>query len=206
MPARFQASAETKFLRGETGVDGAAVEEEAAPEQTEQAAAHEALYRGRTWLGREALTWALWKSESSGALCEVEGSSLKVVFQGRLLLRAGSGDITEAYVKGVGAPYAQLVRQAMTRGLLVHGARLILTHGEQQFEVTVDAERFDFRQGKLPELLTEEDEQSPTERLELVSRLSRLVDAVLAEFIKVRVSPAWKKKVVPELLEWMKAT
>ena len=62
--SRKQATAESKFMRGQTGVDGAKTEETADPVEAEQAKAREALYRGRTWLGREALTWVLWRSES----------------------------------------------------------------------------------------------------------------------------------------------
>ena len=203
MNARAQAQAEARFLKGETGVDGASGKVEVDPEVAEQAKAKEALYRGRAWLGREALCWILMKSESAEPLCKVDGLPLRVVFTGKILLRAGSGEVTEVAAKGVSAPYASIVRFALARNLLVHGARLQLTHGEQSFEVTLDAERFDLRSGKLPALLNEGDEgEELVERLELVSRLGRLIDALLAQFIKVRVGPQWEKSVVPELKAW----
>lgn len=203
MNARAQAQAEARFLKGETGVDGASGKVEVDPEVAEQAKAKEALYRGRAWLGREALCWILMKSESAEPLCKVDGQPLRVVFTGKILLRAGSGEVTEVAAKGVSAPYASIVRFALARNLLVHGARLQLTHGEQSFEVTLDAERFDLRSGKLPALLNEGDEgEELVERLELVSRLGRLIDALLAQFIKVRVGPQWEKSVVPELKAW----
>ena len=198
-------SAETKFLRGQTGVDGAATEEKADPVEVEQAKAREALYRGRTWLGREALTWILWKSESSEDLCEVDDLPLKAVFTGKLLLRAAAGEVTEVAVKGVSAPYSTIVRQSAIRGLLVHGARLKLEHGEQSYEVTLDAEFFDVRAAKLPELLQEEEAEQRIERLELTSRLGRLIDAMIGQFIAVRTTPGWKKAVVPALREWLKS-
>lgn len=203
MNARNKASAEARFMKGETGVDGATGKVEIDPEVAEQAKATEALYRGRAWLGREALSWILMKSESTDAICKVDGQPLRVVFTGKLLLRAGSGEVTEVAAKGVSAPYSAIVRFGLKRNLLVHGARLQLTHGEQTFEVTLDAERFDLRSGKLPALLNEGDEgEEITERLELVSRLGRLIDALLEQFIKVRVGPAWQKTVVPALKAW----
>ena len=63
---------ERAFLRGEVGVDGAAVEEEKDESQKKLAKAQEALLRGRTWLGRECLTWLLWKSESTDAVLHVD--------------------------------------------------------------------------------------------------------------------------------------
>lgn len=200
-----QASAETKFMRGQTGVDGAATEEKADPSVVEQAKAKEALYRGRTWLGREALTWVLWKSESTDDLCEVDDLPVKIIFTGKLMLRAAAGEVTEVSVKGVSAPYSIIVRQSLIRGLLVHGARLSLEHGEQTFEVTLDAEFFDIRAAKLPELLQEEESEQRVERLELVTRMGRVIDAVVGEFIKARTSPAWKKTVVPQIRAWLES-
>ncbi len=201
---RQAASAEARFMKGETGVDGGSVgEEEVDAEVLEQAKAKEALYRGRTWLGREALTWLLWKTESSEALCVVDRKPLKATFIGKVLLKAGSGDVTELAAKGVSAPYSAIVRQALLRGLLIHGARLRLEHTEQTFEVTLDAERFDFRSAKLPELLDEGDGgEELTERLELVARLGRLVDGLINAFIDVRVTPAWESTEVPGLRAW----
>ena len=155
------------------------------------------------WLGREALTWVLWRSESSEPLCEVEELPLSVLFTGKLLLRAAAGEVTEVAVKGVSAPYSAIVRQALEKGILVHGARLQLNHGEQTFEVTLDAEFFDFKSAKLPQLLQEEEAEQRIERLELVGRLGRLVDALISEFTAVRLSPGWKKTVVPQIRQWL---
>ena len=86
MASRQTALAEARFMRGDTGVDGAATREVADPLVAEQAKAREGLYRGRTWLGREALTWLLWRSESADDLLTVEGQPLKVLFTGKLML------------------------------------------------------------------------------------------------------------------------
>src|SRR4051794_28338222 len=125
MPSRDASRAEARFMTGQTGVDGEATKEEVDPGELEQSKAKEALYRGRTWLGREALTWLLWKSESSDELLTIDKEPVKVVFGGKLGLKAAEGDITEASVKGIAAPYASLVRQALAKGLLVHSARLM---------------------------------------------------------------------------------
>lgn len=203
MGARRQASEETKFLRGQTGVDGAATKEEVDPSQAEQAKAREALYRGRTWLGRECLTWILFKSNDTNPIATLDDEPITVLFTGRLTLRAAAGDITEVAVKGVNAPYAALIRQAADRGLLVHSARLTFTWEERVYEVTLDAEHFDVRAGKTPELMKEEDSEKLTERLDHVAALGRIVDAVVARFMTLRTSPQWKKTIVPELKAWM---
>lgn len=193
---------EKAFLRGEVGVDGQATEETQDEAQLEASKSREALLRGRTWLGRECLTWLLWKSESTEALLSLGGQDVTVLFHGKALLRAGAGDVTEASVKGVTAPYSKLVKQALQRGLLIHAARLQLTHGEQQFEATVDAEFFDLKAVKLPALLTESEDDKLTERLELVTRLSAITDALVAAFVKERTGKNWNKT-VGSLKAWM---
>jgi hypothetical protein len=145
----------------------------------------------------------LWKSESTDALTKVDDQPLTVVFHGRLTLKAGAGDVTELAVKGVTSPYSPLVRAALNKGLLVHGARLQLTHGEQQYDVGVDAETFDVKGAKLPALLQEEEGERITERLELAARLSHLLDALVEAFIEARISRTWASKTVPALKDWM---
>jgi hypothetical protein len=201
---KSKASAETQFLRGDTGVDGQATTEEKDPSDKELAQAQEALLRGRTWLGRECLTWMLFKSESTEPIISFEGKPVTVVFNGKLALRAASGDVTEATVKGVTSPYSKLVKHALGRGLLVHGAKIQLTWNEQVFDYALDAEFFDVRSAKLPTLLQEEEDDKLTERLELATRASALTDAVVQAFVKERTSKSWTSKTVPALKEWMK--
>lgn len=195
---------EAMFLRGETGVDGAAVKEEADAAEVEQIKAREALLRGRTWLGRECLTWLLWRSESTEALMELDGREVTVVFNGRLTLRAGQGDVTELTVKGVTSPYAKHVKRAIARGLLVHAAKLQVTWGEQVFDVSVDAEYFDVKSAKLPALLQEEEAEKIIERLDLTGKLSALLSGLIGTFVAARLSKAWETKIVPELVAWAK--
>jgi len=201
---REQAGAEAAFLRGEAGVDGVATEADQRDEaEVERDKAREQLLRGRTWLGRELLTWLLWKSESGDPLVEVDGAGVVALFTGRVLLRGLAGDVTEVTARGAAAPYAAQVKRALASGLLVHQARLRLTHGERSFEVTVDAEFLDVRAAKLPELLTEAEDDRAAERLDLCEQLGRLVDALVAAFLAVRAEKAWARSTVPALRKWM---
>ena len=204
MASRRAASEETKFLRGDTGVDGQATKEVADPVEAEQAKARESLYRGRTWLGRECLTWILFKSNDTNPIAVLDDEPIKVLFNGRLTLRAAAGDITEVAVKGVNAPYARLIRQAADLGLLVHSARLTITWQERSYDFTLDAEHFDVRAGKTPELMKDDDDEKLTERLDHVAALGRLIDAISSRFMEIRNSAEWKKKVVPQLKAWMR--
>jgi hypothetical protein len=187
-------------------VDGAATDADVRDEaEVERDQAREQLLRGRTWLGRELLTWLLWRSEAGDPLVEVDGAGLGVLFTGRVLLRGFAGDVAELSARGVAAPYAPQVRRALASGLLVHQARLRLTHGERSFEVTLDAEHLQVRSAKLPELLTEEEDDRAAERLDLCEQLGRFVDALVGAFLAERSGKAWARKTVPALRAWMQA-
>jgi hypothetical protein len=204
MSKREQARAEAAFMRGDTGIDGAATEEKQDEAEVERAKAREALLRGRAYLGREFLTWLLFRSESGDPQCEYEKTGVIPLFTGRIVLRGITGDVNELSARGTLAPYSEEVRHALDNGLLVHSARLRLTHGEKVYEVTVDAEFLDIRAAKLPDLMSEEEDDQLTERLYLTEQLSGMVDALVLAFLQVRASRAWSKQVVPEMKAWMK--
>jgi hypothetical protein len=201
---RERARTEVAFLRGEVGVDGVATGREERDEaEVERDRAREQLLRGRTWLGREFLTWLLWRSESGDPLAEWESAGVVVLFTGRLVLRGIAGDVTEISARGALVGYAEQVRRALDAGLLVHGARLRLTHGEQVYEVTVDAEFLDVRAARMPEVLKEQEDDRTLERLYLTEQLSGMLDALLAAFIQVRTSASWMQEIVPAMQRWM---
>lgn len=205
MGRREQAREEAAFLRGDVGLDGQATEQEQRDTaEVERDLAREQLLRGGTWLGRELLTWLLWRSEPGEPLLQHSKLELTVLFTGRVILRGVHGEVVELAAKGTLAPYSTHVRRALADGLLVHTARLHLTHGERVFEATLDAEHLDIRSAKLPELLTEEEDDRLTERLDLVDQLSGLVDALVADFMASRTSRAWSKQIVPALQAWMR--
>lgn len=204
MGKREQARAEAAFMRGDVGVDGAATEEKQDEAELERGKAREALLRGKAYLGREFLTWLLWRSESGDPVTEFGKAGLTVLFLGRIVLRGVSGDVTELSARGAMAPYSEQVREALDRGLLVHQARMMLTHGEKAFEVSLDAEFLDIRAAKLPELMSEDDDARLSERLYLAEELSGMINALVDAFIAVRAGRSWSKQIVPAMKQWMR--
>jgi hypothetical protein len=204
--SRRRTSEEAAFLRGDVGVDGAATEEAKDKAEVEQGKAREAFLRGKAWLGRELLTWLLFRSEKAEPLIarsELAGQPVSILLADRLVLRGISGEVVESIFRGSLAPYSPLVRRALDRGLLVHQARLQIAHGELQFEVTLDAEQFCLRGAKLPELTSEDEDDRLRERLQLSEQLSGLVRELLHAFLRLRSSPRWAKEEVPALKAWM---
>lgn len=204
MSKQGQGREEAAFLRGDIGVDGLEIEVELDEEEVERAKATESLMRSRTYLGREFLTWLLHRTNGGETLVEVEGEPVSALFAGRIVLRGVAGEATEVAAKGAMSPYSAIVRYAIDRGLLVHAGRLRIQHGERAFEVSLDAEHLDFRSAAIPAVLSEEDDDQLAERLYLAERLSGIVEALLAEFLRLRATPAWRSEVVPALKAWLR--
>lgn len=202
MPRLEKAQKDAAFARGELGVDGASTEEKKDQAEVELDKSRGELLRGKTWLGRELLTWLLWKSEAAEPVIEFGGEGLEVLFTSRITLRGIHGEATEIAAKGALSPYSEVVRFAIDRGLLVHQARLRFTVGERTWEATLDAEHLDVRSAKLPELLTEEEDDRLTERLDLTEQLSAMIDALVDAFLEVRTTRRWAQTVVPGMKAW----
>lgn len=197
------ASEETAFLRGDVGVDGRATEEERDEAEVSKGKALEALARNRTWLGRELLTWLLYKTNSGDPITAVDGEDIHVIFVGPVVLQGISGDATEVRAKGHQSAYADVVREALARGLLVHQARLRIMVEDKAWEVTLDAEHLSYKSASLPKLLTEETDDRLMERLELLDRMTKALDALWEAFVAVRAEPEWISREVPELRAWL---
>jgi hypothetical protein len=204
MSKRDEARAEGAFLRGDVGVDGGATAaDDRDTVEKERDEAREQLLRGRTYLGRELLTWVLWRSEEGEPLVKVEGGGVVVLFTGKVVLRGLAGDVVELAARGDAAAYSPQVKRALASGLLVHQARLRFSVGERAFEATIDAEFLDVRSAKLPELLTEEEDDRAAERLALCEELGAMLDALVGAFLSERTAKSWRRKTLPALRAWM---
>lgn len=206
MSKREHARADAAFLRGDIGVDGQATDDradQADQAEVEKDKAREQLLRNRTYLGREMLSWLLWRSESGDPMLEVDEVPVTVLFTGRVVLKGIHDDVIELCARGATAAYSSEVRHALGRGLLVHAARLCFTHGERRFEAVLDAEHLDVRSAKLPQLLTEEEDDQLQERLALAEQLSGIVASLVEAFLAVRKDALWHDEVVPAMKEWM---
>lgn len=201
--SRSKRREEAAFEAHEIGVDGQSVEVELDEEQLERLKVTDALVRGRTYLGRELLTWLLWRSNAGGPILDFDGEPVHVLLIGPLVLRGLAGEATELRVKGVMSPYSAIARRAIDSGLLIHAVRLRITHGERTYEVSVDAEHLALRSARLPDVLSEEEDDRISERLYLVEQLAAIVEALLAHFLALRTSRKWSEKAVPALKEWL---
>jgi hypothetical protein len=150
------------------------------------------------FLGREFLTWLLWRVDrGEGAFAD-----FAVSFGSRVRLKGLAGDATEATLKGGAAAHSSAARAAVGAGRTLRDADLRVVRGDREWRFGLDAETLDLRAVKLPALLTEADDDRLLERLALIDELDGMVKGAFADFLRERTRPAWNRSILPALRDW----
>lgn len=160
------------------------------------------------FLGREFLTWLVFFCDDDGESGAFAGTDSVAAFRARVGERAvlrALGDATgEIAARGPSTGHSSDVRYAIAGGLTVRELDLIFERDERLWMATVLAENFDLKRVKLPELLSEEDNERVSERLQLVSDLDEMLKGLFALFLQDRLSNRWTKQTIPALRDWLK--
>ncbi len=161
-----------------------------------------ALVETNRFLGRELLLWLWFESEqnethvraSSGASC-----SLWVETQITL-----SADEEEARIKSAMPAATPEAKQALRQGKLPRQARMHAIVEDHEFTWAWKADELGIGGLKVPaELKADTDRyEALYERMRLVEELETVLEALLADFVALRLSPAWASSMVPLLQSW----
>jgi hypothetical protein len=180
------------------------------------------------YLGREFLTWLLWRCDQGENEFGRGSEAFAVAFGARARLGATLGWATDLVLKGRAPAHGAEARAAVGSGHTLREAELRFTRGEREWRVTLVAETLDLRSAKLPgvpkdeaPLLLDDDKKKapprrkkkgddgPTwdeklaDRLDLLEQLDGMVRATFAEFMRERLRPQWTREVVPALRQWV---
>jgi hypothetical protein len=182
------------------------------------------------WLGREFLTWLLWRVDAGEPEFRAQGGAFSVGFGGRVRLSSNAGFATDLVLKGQSPAHGAEARAAVGSGHTLREAELRVARGDREWRFTLQADTLDVKSVKLPTALdkpppaepgdlgakpgrfkkkrADVDEAAETdarraERLALLEELDDLVRAAYAEFVRERTRPTWRKSVVPALREWL---
>lgn len=175
-----------------------------SPEAQRNLKAHESEEtEDHAFLGREFLTWLLWRADVGEGTFGDKGQEFAVSFGARARLGGLTGNVTDAVFKGHAPAHGAEARAAIGAGRTVREAELRMTRGEREWRFTLLADTLDLRSVKLPALLTEEEDDRFLERIALLEELDDLVKAAFGAFVRERVRPAWQRSVMPALRDWL---
>jgi hypothetical protein len=117
------------------------------------------------FLGREFLTWLMWKADLGEASFGGKGDgAFQLVFGGRCRLAGLQGDVTDAVLKGRTPGLSVEARAGVGAGRTLREVELRLLQGEREWRFTLVADTLDLRGVKLPETLKGDPEAKPMPR------------------------------------------
>lgn len=170
------------------------------------------LTRSKQFLGREFLTWLVYKAEEDGGRFELADGPVEIHLGDRVVLAGGQDERARLTVVGAGDVRSE-VGAGLRRGKLVDRARLTVRRGERRWEVTLDGGLLDYGALRCPPLgdadaSAYDDPRAAFEndlflRLADVEELVGALDAVFAEFCRLRATDAWSRQTLPELRGWV---
>jgi hypothetical protein len=163
------------------------------------------------FLGREFMTWLLWRVDRGEATFTDDEGELTVAFAGRARLGGVAGDVTDAVLKGRAPAHGVEARAAIGAGRTLREAELRVTRGDREYRFTLVAETLDLKAVKLPSRLRRPDadrnhgpeDERLAERMLLLEQLEKSIKTMYMDFVRERSRPVWGRSVVPALRAWV---
>jgi hypothetical protein len=165
-------------------------------------------YNRYKFLGHEFLTWLWFAMEKDQQRIEgLEQEPVSLRIGNRMVLENRKGDALESVtIKGDDAGLEEGLL-ALRKGAVVTEMNLLYEAGDNQWQFTIRGESLHLVSFKCPQIgavETEEDvEGAVLEKAYLYEKAIQLTDKLFKEFIALRVSDEWNKKVVPRVRKWI---
>jgi len=204
-PISFSAARKAKNSAQKPPAEAEAVERAAAdPELSEEEAELVERIETTRFLGSELVLWVWLRQELFNepvALGEL--GSAEVWLDRKLTLEHVLDRSERVAVRGSQPSGSTEAREAVRNMKLPVASRLVLRLAEQDFAFDFNAPRFLIGGGAIPALLKEEGDDAFLERTSLIERLTGLLDALFAAFLRERLAPSWAKSWEPALSAWV---
>jgi hypothetical protein len=160
----------------------------------------------KRFLGQEFLTWLWWKSEERGGTISVKDiGDIAISFEKHMLLESGEGESCEKLICSGLQTELREARTGLVVGKKLEQARIVLTLDSYEYSFTMSGSLMEFRNVKLPK--TEESEKDASqsgeevegsilERAYLFEQLLRIIRALFAHFLEIRIGELWPEQVL----------
>ena len=165
------------------------------------------LIHDKQFLGREFLTWLWFQSDSKSGMIPIDESQVVEIWvDNKIVLESEDEDNIEKVICHGDSSEMREARQALKQGKKVSQANFRLYMKDDEWRFTLDDSRLNFRTCKTPKIMLDKKEDPEGlfyEKTFLLQEAVRLVEQLLTQFIKIRISPEWTKKELPALQKWI---
>lgn len=154
------------------------------------------------FVGREFLLWLWFESELYETnLKTSKGRTCSLWLETHLTLTMEN---EEARIKSPMPAASPEAKQALQQGKLPRQARVHAILDEHEFAWVMKADELAIGSLKIPAQLKAESDKYEAlyERMRLTEELVGVLEALYADFITLRLSPAWEESITPDLKRW----
>jgi recombination associated protein RdgC len=160
-----------------------------------------------SFLGRDFLTWLLYRTEQEGGDLELDKwGRLGVFFEDRMAFE-GENHSCRLQVLQQGHPSGSAeAKTALLLGKKLVQARLTLAaDDEEMWKLTIDADTLDLRSVRFPRTESSDPESRLLDRLDTVERVFTAVDALYRAFLNDRTKSSFLEDEGPLLKSWARS-
>ncbi|VFQ43784.1 hypothetical protein [Desulfoluna butyratoxydans] len=169
------------------------------------------LYNKYKFLGHEFLTWLWFTLENDPErLKDDEGMPVQLTVGNRIVLEVirEESTVESVTIKGDNADLSEGI-VAIRKGALVTEISLAYKKGDLGWSFTLKGENFNITGLKTPETPPvesgDETEGAVIDKLFLSREVVDLTGGLFRDFVRLRISEAWKKETVPAIKGWLTA-
>ena len=145
------------------------------------------------FLGREFLVWLWWIAALADEDVPVDAlpEGITIGFGEALTLERQAQGVERTAMRGL-CPSAQIeARAALRDGKLPTAAKIWITKNEATWSFRLLADELTLAGLRLPQLLTEVEDDQAFERAQLLDDIEGIVDGLFGTFVGIRTSDAW---------------
>jgi hypothetical protein len=165
-------------------------------------------YERYRFLGPEFLTWLWWVCEDDRVgLGVADRQGLALSMGNRIVIhKSGEGDAEEVRVRGETADFREAML-ALRKGGLVTELHLECSRGDRAWRFTLKGENLAMIGLRTPPLAPPEEadeiEGAVLEKMALCEEVVDFVETLFQRFIRLRISEAWRREVLPKIHAWV---
>lgn len=153
----------------------------------------------------EFYVWLWWASEvqsSSFDLADPIGSVDCWVDERLAFRQVGETKVT-AIMTGEDSSTSLEARAALAGGKILNDIRIFIRRDDREFSVTLKGPEVHTTGVKLPQVVSDGEEEVLYDRMFLYAELTMIIGALFERFAEQRTSDAWNEEVLPAMREWV---
>lgn len=163
------------------------------------------LINRTSFLGPEFITWLWYRCEKQGGAFDAGGElgPFELWFDDKLTISSPALNAQENLFKGGHPATSEEARTALRLGKQASDAKLRVVRAGQEWSFSLKADGLQTTGIKIPAVLSVEDSEVLNERMILVEQLDAMLKKLLADFLRLRVSPEWEAVELPAMRRWV---